>query len=173
MVIKMKKFLLITLFSIKIIQPQWQMLDGPYETCEVTNLFTHPNGTMFAGSDDPPNGIPAIFRSLNSGSSWSKVSNNINIRNDGVKSIASDPQGNIYVGSWGEFYYSSDSGDNWTTKNLYHSAAINSIVFNNLGNIFFGTSGISPGIYRSEIGGNIWTLLLNKQTCLLYTSRCV
>lgn len=145
---------------------QWQMLDGPYETHGIKCLLNHPNGTLFAIGYENLYDNNTIYRSTNSGESWTKVFVST-ISYYELFSLSADSANGIYAGTYGGYYYSSDNGENWSLINPgITSWAVNSLVFNSLGNILIG---VSDGIYLSSNAGFTWTQVLNRATFLIMT----
>jgi hypothetical protein len=65
-----------------------------------------------------------------------------------IQSFAINSSGNIFAGTVGGVYRSTDNGNNWTQINTgLTSNIVNSLAINSSGNIFAGTLG--GGVYRS------------------------
>ncbi|HSL88064.1 MAG TPA: hypothetical protein VK870_02040, partial [Ignavibacteriaceae bacterium] len=138
--------------------PQWQMLDGPYETHGVKHLFNHPNGSLFAIGYDNLYDNYTIYRSTNFGESWS---NRYRLGSVSMFVLSGDNFNRVYAGGEGVIYYSSDNGENWIYKNIPQtSGGIGSIAINSFGHIFAGVE----GIYLSTNGGNNWSHIFNIGT---------
>jgi photosystem II stability/assembly factor-like uncharacterized protein len=149
-------FFLIALSTLS--YPQWQMLDGPYETHGVKRLFNHPNGSLFAIGYNNLYDNNRVYRSTDLGETWEKVLSGTGQ----LYSLYGDSLNGVYAGGDGVIYYSSDNGENWVFKNIGQTSwAIHAISTNTLGFIFASNA---DGIYLSTDNGIIWSRLLNKPT---------
>jgi photosystem II stability/assembly factor-like uncharacterized protein len=149
-------FFLIALSTIS--YPQWQMLDGPYETHGVKRLFNHPNGSLFAIGYNNLYDNNRVYRSTDFGETWVKVLSGT----DQLYSLYGDSSNEVYAGGEGRIYHSSDNGENWIMKNIPQTgSAFRAISLNSSGNIFAGNS---DGIFLSTNGGNNWLQVLHIST---------
>ena len=74
------KRLIVLVFSLLFIQPvfaQWQMMNSPLATPEITKLAVAPNGYVYAQSSNRE-----LFRSEDNGLTWSNISTLINAANN-------------------------------------------------------------------------------------------
>ena len=158
---KISLFLMLLFIYSNQVFTQWQMLDGPFETHGIKCLLNHPNGTLFAVGYENLYDNNTIYRSTNSGESWTQVFVST-ISYYELFSLSADYANGIYAGTYGGYYYSSDNGENWSLINLgITSWAVYSLVFNSSGNILIG---VSDGIYLSSNSGYTWTQVLNRGT---------
>ncbi len=154
--------ILILVFS-SLIFPQWQMLNGPYETQKVKFLYNHPNGTLFAIGFDKDYDNNIIYRSTNFGQTWSKVLFAPNYYQ--FNCISGDSNNVVFVGDDSQkIYISTDNGDTWTSLlNTLSGASgyASDIIMNSLGHLYVARG---EGIWKSTDGGTIWNLSLNRTT---------
>jgi hypothetical protein len=115
---------------------------------------------MYAGT-----GGDIIFKSINGGSSWNKLSMGTT---PGINELAIDPENSqiMYVGG-GNGYMSVNGGNSWSSFNvgiLASYANIQSLVLDPSDNqtIYVGTS--DQGIIKTINGGNSWTAMNNGLT---------
>lgn len=128
-------------------------------------IRVHPNGYVYAGTF-PMSGTPmsGIFRSTNSGASWSPVMNGWTYQYNNILDFAFDSSGFIYCASNDNMYKSTNLGDNWfranngITNNQVYSLAINKQ--NN--HIYAGTYG--SGAFRSRDNGASFEQINNGLT---------
>ncbi len=150
----------IVLFTISINNSvaQWVPTSGPGGGR--VNCFTVSGSNIFAGVFGR-----GVYRSTNSGMSWTAVNNGIT---DNALTCLSANGLNIFAGidhgDGGGIFYSSNNGDNWVSRN---NGLTNQKVwsFAVLGNYTFaGTAG--GGIFRSANNGESWTAVNNGLTIL-------
>jgi photosystem II stability/assembly factor-like uncharacterized protein len=106
--------------------------------------------TMYAGL------YAGIFKSIDGGSSWSKLNLGANIT-----AIAIDPAtpATLYVGSYGGPFKSTDGGDSWNQINIgLPDSTVLSLAIDPVtpGTLYAGTY---YGIYKSTNGGGNWSLI--------------
>lgn len=126
-----------------------QRSEGMGETADGSwpsiNSFALYGDTLFAGTYFIS---PAIYRTTNNGVNWTTVlytTYSVNAMQISGK--------NIYAGTDGEFYYSSDNGNHWEQRNInVNNVSIYALAVNAL-YVFAGTN---KGIYRSSDNGEHW-----------------
>lgn len=100
-------------------------------------------------------GLDGIWRSRDSGRSWEKISDQVN-----VESLAVDPRTTdvIYAGTWRQAYRTEDGGKTW--KHIAKGMVLDTDVFGfdidraNPDDIWLSTCG---WVYHSKDRGNFWT----------------
>ena len=149
------KRLVVIVFSLIFIQPlfaQWQMMNSPLATPEITKLSVAPNGYIYAQTSNKE-----LFRSDDNGLTWSKISTLINSANNFT--FGSD--GKIYATSGGGIAISTDLGLTWERKELTLDGSITDIEITNSGYIiaceYYLDQYYMNGIYVSTNGGSQWT----------------
>jgi len=126
----------------------WQQTSGPPGS-NIQSLVFDPSGNLYAGCV----GAGGVFRSTNSGNSWTAINNGL--PGVGVISLATNSSGYIFAGAGG-IYRSTNGGNSWTA--VLSVPDVGPLAINASGHIF--TSAFtSGGIYRSTNGGDSWTLL--------------
>jgi photosystem II stability/assembly factor-like uncharacterized protein len=136
---------------------EWEAL-GPWgESIRVFSLAIDPRfpDTVYAGADQG-----GLFKSLNAGKSWVRVSTGL--PNCEVWAIAIDPvsSGTLYVGMAGEqggVYRSADSGRSWISASAGLTAAsvFALAIERTRPNILY--AGTFTGVFKSTNGGESWT----------------
>ncbi len=120
----------------------------------VNRIATHPtaSGELLAATNG------GIYRSVSSGSAWTKTSTNSNIADvqyapdSGTRVLASPGS------DGGPVLYSSDSGATWTASNLNPSARVE-IAFGS-GGVAFAVADVNDGsLYKSTDYGVTWSLV--------------
>jgi hypothetical protein len=86
------------------------MLNGPFETDGVSKLFQHPNGSLFAISY-ALEGTNGLYRSDDLGYSWEKIFSSSNW-SENFRCVNGRLPGEIFLGFWDGYFYSSDNGAN-------------------------------------------------------------
>lgn len=106
------KRLVVIVFSLIFIQPlfsQWQMMNSPLATPEIKLVASHPDGYIYAITNQNE-----VFRKDTSGNQWNKIS----VLDSTAYCIAISPDGIIYIGTTGGYFYSLDYGHNWIVKTI-------------------------------------------------------
>jgi hypothetical protein len=120
-------------------------------------MATDSAGTMYAGSIDYMNiGMPGgLYKSYDEGDTW----NDLQFPNQGVRSVAVDSEGRIFLGTMSGLYKSLDNGNTW----IYQIGGIfvNQIAINSEDEVFVGIDefGGYPGVIYSGDNGNSWSYL--------------
>jgi len=147
----------IVLFTISINNSvaQWVPTSGPGGGR--INCFGVSGSNIFAGVFGR-----GVYRSTNSGMSWTAVNNGIT-NNTSITCLSANGL-NIFAGSGGGIFYSSNNGDNWVPRNngLTNQEVWSIAVLGNY--TFAGTAG--GGIFRSANNGESWTTVNNGLTIL-------
>lgn len=153
------KRLIVLVFSLLFIQPvfaQWQMLNSPLATPEITKLAVAPNGYVYAQSSNRE-----LFRSEDNGLTWSNISTLINAANN----FTFGNDGKIYATSAGGIAISTDLGITWERKQLTLDGSIADIEITSNGYIVacqaYGYSTYFNGVYISTDDGNQWTKIVS------------
>jgi photosystem II stability/assembly factor-like uncharacterized protein len=139
-----------------LIFPQWQMLNGPFETQKVKFLYNHPNGTLFSIGFDNYYDNNIIYRSTNFGQTWEKVLVAPNYNE--FYCVSGNSTNAVYVGGDYGIYFSVNNGDTWTL--MQDSHVCYDIVINSIGEIYISDN----AVWKSTNGGTSWTLVLNRTT---------
>lgn len=74
---------------------------------QITSFIQTSSGALFCGSHD------GVYRSVDTGLSWKKVSHDIDKSEDFVVELYTDPNNRIYVQTYDGLFRSDDEGDNW------------------------------------------------------------
>lgn len=85
---------------------------GQYTTNSIDHLIETSSGAVLAGTHD------GIYRSLDKGETWNKVSNNISKHQDEISMFFKTESGIILAGHSDLFYRSSDNGNTWGAMTL-------------------------------------------------------
>jgi len=125
----------------------WVPITIPYTF--TTKMSFNSAGDIFAGTWGS-----GVYRSLDNGVNWTQCSNGITSNN--IYSVATSPNGTIFVGISDGIFRSTDKGDNWTqiSSPLFLAVPAHTLIINNLGYVFEGTT--CTGINRSTDNGNNW-----------------
>jgi len=121
---------------------------GLMRSCSVGVIFINSQNHIFIQTNGPN-----VLRSTDNGISWMTVSTGSEVK----MPISEDNLRNIYTGSEGKLYKSSDNGANW---NLFAELVQNS--FNEVSSIHFKSGNkiivsTSNGIFRSDNSGLNWS----------------
>jgi len=136
---------------------------------------------------DPKNGSPGsrtlycasynngVYKTTNSGGSWSPVNNGLGEDAAYAWEISINPSNpeEIYLGlnsmgKGGGLYKSTDGGSSWTKLTNFPPYDVLSIKFDTLNNyVYVGATdnydwSFNGGLYRSDDGGNSWTKILSQ-----------
>lgn len=138
----------------------WTWVGLPNQT--IAALISHPNGTLFAGTQGVDIFAGAggdIYRSTNEGDTWEEISPD----NDYFLSFAVAPNGDIYAGigyfqlcgftfcDYGDIFQSTNNGQSWARVALKLDDHVHALAVNASGRVFAGTP---EGIYRRF--GEFW-----------------
>ena len=128
----------------------WQRRDKGIEDLSIRAFVVDPSDRthLLAG------GLTGVFRSRDSGASWTKISDREN-----VESLAIDPRSSdtIYVGTWRQAWRSDDGGKRW--KHVDKGMVLDTDVFaieidrTNPDNVWLSTCG---WVYNSADRGDTW-----------------
>lgn len=126
----------------------------------VYSLAVSPNGTMYAGTF-----YNRVFRSTDSGNSWSQVGQNVYFI---VNAIAINSQGDVFAGieegdskagNGGTVHRSTDNGNSWTEVNTgLPDSPVYQVRIGSDGILFVG---MRHGLFRSTNNGSSWIQLTN------------
>ena len=145
----------------------WQRKDVGLKNISIRSLTVDPTAPsiLYAGAKSPSH----LYRSSNSGASWSLIETGINSSDiyKNIKKIIVNPlaTSTIYVlfeyGVNGKIYKSTDSGSNWSALALpfYPYDILYSSSFGGL--VAVGSDGANNHIYKSIDGGSSWPLVSN------------
>jgi len=93
---------------------QWQSLNGPYFTPNVRLLYSAPDGTVYGFTGN------GLYRSKDNGANWLRV------HDIGVRRMAIDKEGRLYIaGGKGLLYFSDDEGQ---TIQVFENASLSSVL---------------------------------------------
>ncbi len=138
----------IFIFNISISRAQWVQANGP-NGGTINTLSSNQNG-IFAGTDGA-----GLLYSSNNGSNW--ISLDTNVFNALFVYSIGFLNNNIFIGTAGGVYRTTNFGVNWISVPEIPATCISMIVVNN--NIFVGTEG--GGIYLSTDFGINWSQINN------------
>lgn len=117
-------------------------------------IYINDNNNIYVGST-------TLYQSIDNGITWDTLAY---YSQGGINSIYSSDDVNIYFGTWGGIFRSTDGGTTWIeVLNLYNTEVVTAIAENSEGVLFAGTTSysgdISPGgLYSSDDGGTTWQL---------------
>lgn len=120
----------------------------------VSYIYINENNTIYTGMN-------TLFRSFDNGITWDSI---FHSPSGGITSICTKGDSNIFIGTWGGVFRSTDSTQTWEQViTAYNSEVFRAIVTNSSGILFTGstkfTGGGSPGgVYRSNDNGTNWEL---------------
>ncbi len=128
----------------------WTRRDAGLEDFSVRAISVDPHDGNFV----VVGGLTGVYRSTDSGETWSKISNQIN-----VESLALDPRTHdrIYVGTWRQGWRTDDGGANW--KLINNGMVLDTDMFaitmesSNPDNIWVSTCG---WVYNTADRGDNW-----------------
>jgi photosystem II stability/assembly factor-like uncharacterized protein len=121
---------------------------------EFINIFcSNDSGYVFGISTF----LGKLWRSTNNGSTWYQL--NINFGINTIRCISAKNDGNLFVGTIGGIFHSTDYGNTWLPAEL-SSETINCLYISNEGEIYAGTS--ENGIYKSVNNGYNWFAVNNE-----------
>ena len=115
-----------------------------------------------------------VYKSTNSGVSWSPINSGILNESEYVWEITIDQDNSevLYLGTnsfinGGSIYKSEDAGSNWSKINSFPVMDILSIEVDNSNNLYVGATNSwewneSGGLYKSTNGGNNWEKILDQ-----------
>jgi len=150
----MKRFLVFILFLLLIptLYAQWEMINSPLATPEITKLSVAPNGYIYSQTSNKE-----LFRSEDNGLTWSKISTLINA----AYNFTYGTDGKMYATSAGGIAISTDLGVTWERKQITLDGSITDIEITNSGYIvaceYYGYGTYFNGVYISTNNGNQWT----------------
>jgi photosystem II stability/assembly factor-like uncharacterized protein len=129
----------------------WERRDEGLEDFSVRAIAVDPNDASFV----VVGGLTGVYRSLDSGKSWKKISDQIN-----VESLAIDPRSRdrIFVGTWRQGWRTDDGGKTW--KHVADGMVLDTDMFHitidpaKPDNVWVATCG---WVYNSQNGGDKWT----------------
>ena len=129
----------------------WERRDKGLEDFSVRAIAIDPADPQFMLAG----GLTGVYRSLDGGKSWKKLSEHEN-----VESLAIDPRtrDRIYVGTWRQGWRSDDGGASW--KHIHNGMVLDTDMFaitfhpKNPDNIWVSTCG---WVYNTENRGDLWT----------------
>jgi photosystem II stability/assembly factor-like uncharacterized protein len=129
----------------------WKRRDTGLEDFSVRAIAIDPNDARYV----VVGGLTGVYRSSDSGQSWTKISDQIN-----VESLAIDPRSRdtIYVGTWRQGWRTDDGGRNW--KHIANGMVLDTDMFSitidekNPDNVWVSTCG---WVYNSKNRGELWT----------------
>lgn len=155
----MKK-LIVLVFSLLFIQQvvaQWQMLNSPLATPEIKLVASHPEGYIFAITNQNE-----VFRKDTSGNQWNKIS----VLDSTAYCISISPDGIIYIGTKGGYFYSLDYGHNWIAKTILapnnYDHYVSDIEFGINGYIYLSSYAYgASGVWISSDSGISWSKYTN------------
>ncbi|MGE5106479.1 MAG: fibronectin type III domain-containing protein [Sphingobacteriales bacterium] len=127
---------------------------------QITSVAVNPSDTTIIYISSPGGGI---WKSINSGSTWSPLMDNISSSWMNIFNIAIDPSNtnNIYAAiTGGGVIKSTDGGTTWVATGSGPLSAKKVLVHPSNSSIIFATA--SNGIYRSTNGGISWTQVHNQ-----------
>jgi photosystem II stability/assembly factor-like uncharacterized protein len=129
----------------------WERRDAGLEDFSVRAIAIAPSDAkvIVAG------GLTGVYRSLDAGRTWEKISDQIN-----VESLAIDPRSNdrIFVGTWRQGWRTDDGGKAW--KQIAEGMVLDTDMFSitidpkKPDNLWVATCG---WVYNSVNGGDLWT----------------
>ena len=138
------------------INAQWQITNCPLtDVPNIGIVAYHPDGYLFALTNEKE-----LFRSINSGLSWDKITT----LPVGIGSISVGPNGDLFGGTVGGYLFSTDHGISWQQREIFFSdGSVSDIEFSS--NFIFisqsyGYSYYFNGVWISTDGGISW----NKST---------
>lgn len=127
----------------------------------VTSLHQQSNGSMYAFRSAFGAGM---IRSVDSGSTWTEMKNGMG--NTIIYSLAFAPNGDLFAGTDGALFRSTDAGGNWIridTQKTVKPYGIY-IAVNRDGKLFYGgaKNGVNSETYQSTDGGVTWSNIQNN-----------
>lgn len=130
----------------------WRAINsGLPEQTTVQTIASNRNGSvLYAGTFD------GVYRSENSGASWSRKSNGLDARD--ISCLAMAPQNSLIAvaGSWGKgLYKTTDGGETWQSVwSGDKSPHINAVQYSSDGSTLWVAT--QHGLFRSADGGQTW-----------------
>lgn len=145
----MKNYVLILLFFINLLtlSAQWEPTNGPYGGSIVAGVLK--NDTLFAGS-----GRLGVFRSVDKGENWQRVSNGLPLYSGGRTFVVS--KGQLFTAGYEGIFRSTNNGEEWTRQNgslTIAEATIKSMAANEK---FVFAANARGGVFRSSDNGENW-----------------
>ncbi len=125
----------------------WQHTSGPTGGT-IRALAADADGRIFAGAESG-----GVFRSTNSGNSWTQQKVGLGAVN--VRALALDSKGVVFAGTYSDgIFRSSDHAMTWENKYFFgNSTAVLCFAVSDSDFVFAGTT---RGVYRSKDGGETW-----------------
>ncbi|MFZ1706154.1 MAG: hypothetical protein WAT79_17545 [Saprospiraceae bacterium] len=132
----------------------WTLVNSGLPVGNMSFIATDAQNRVFVA---PASGSPAIYRSINGGTSWSVITSSL--ATTLFSSISFSPSGIMYIGASGVFK-SANGGNSWTDVNSGLDAPRSIFCIKSLrnGSLFVGTR---AGIWRSLDNGVSWQLKNN------------
>jgi photosystem II stability/assembly factor-like uncharacterized protein len=131
----------------------------------VTSLYQQPNGTMYGFRSAFGAGM---IRSVDSGSTWTEMKNGMG--NTIIYSLAFAPNGDIFAGTDGALFRSTDAGGVWARIDTQKTGKPYGIYIavNRDGKLFTGgaKNGTNSETYQSTNGGVSWSMIQNNITSM-------
>lgn len=125
-----------------------------------------PNGTIFAGVQDS-----VILRSTDNGTNWIRSVNPYYGMVDNGRALTVDNVGNIYLGTSGGVWRSTDNGDSWTALGA-NMPYVNGIAITDSSIFICGIEGIEKGNRDGKLWTTVDSLVYGVQTnSILVTAK--
>ncbi|HEY0159651.1 MAG TPA: YCF48-related protein [Thermoanaerobaculia bacterium] len=129
----------------------WERRDAGLEDFSPRAIAVDPNDASFL----VVGGLTGVYRSTDSGKTWDKISDQIN-----VESLAIDPRSRdrIFIGTWRQGWRTDDGGKSW--KHVADGMVLDTDMFHitidpsKPDNVWVATCG---WVYNSQNGGDKWT----------------
>ncbi|WP_374352622.1 hypothetical protein, partial [Chitinimonas sp.] len=141
----------------------WMPLDKPPNYfprgTDLKFILEDRSGNLYVGFDGYSRKGNGIWRSNDGGRSWLAINKGLSDDALHVRSLISDGNGTLYLGTIHDgVYQSSDAGNSWTAINEGLSNAglrIKSLLLDDNGQLYAATNG--GGVFKRKPGGAAWT----------------
>jgi photosystem II stability/assembly factor-like uncharacterized protein len=133
---------------------RWESASTGILATNIRSVLVDDRSYIFASTET------GIYRSIDEGASWQEK--NYLLTDRDVQCFAMEGERSLWAGTrHGKLFRSTDDGDSWEERMFISSSPIESILWDNSGNLHVSTSGSEGGVYSSTDRGGTWNRTLD------------